>query len=358
VNIQAKVTKMETKHWIVDKFGITHQHYPQIKEAARLIREGEVVAFPTETVYGLGGQVKMDKAVQKIFTAKGRPSDNPLIVHIAERKDMDNLAHSVPNYAQALIDSFWPGPLTIIVPKQDGVLSELVTAGLNTVAIRMPDHPVALALIKEAGVPVAAPSANGSGKPSPTTAAHVLDDLSGRIAGVLDGGETGIGLESTVVDCTGPFPVILRPGGVTQTDIEAVVGKAEIDTALQNEKEAPKSPGMKYTHYAPEAPLYLMKGTHSFIQGRIDELRAEGKKVGVMGTEESELFYTADCIISCGRRHDLESVAKHLYGALRSFNASSLDIILAETFPLEGVGAAIMNRLEKAAGHRWIKEVD
>ncbi|MGG3449003.1 L-threonylcarbamoyladenylate synthase [Domibacillus aminovorans] len=349
---------METTHWIVDKQGITHEHYPQIEEAARLIRKGEVVAFPTETVYGLGGQVQMDEAVQKIFTAKGRPSDNPLIVHIADRKDVDHLAQSVPNYAEALMDSFWPGPLTIIVPKQEGVLSELVTAGLHTVAIRMPDHPVALALIKEAGVPVAAPSANRSGKPSPTTAAHVLDDLSGRIAGVLDGGDTGVGLESTVVDCTGPHPIILRPGGITQTDMEAVVGKVKIGGTLQNEKDVPKSPGMKYTHYAPEAPLYLIEGTHSFIQEQIDELRAEGKKVGVMTTEESEHFYVADRIISCGRRHDIESVAKHLYGALRSFNVSSLDVILAETFPSEGVGVAIMNRLEKAAGHRWIKEVD
>lgn len=349
---------METKHWIVDKYSITHQHYPQIEEAAQLIRKGEVVAFPTETVYGLGGQVKMDQAVQKIFTAKGRPSDNPLIVHIADRNDVDHLAQSVPDYAEALMDSFWPGPLTIIVPKQEGVLSELVTAGLHTIAIRMPNHPVALALIKEAGIAVAAPSANRSGKPSPTTAAHVLDDLSGRIAGVLDGGDTGVGLESTVVDCTGPYPVILRPGGVTLTDIEAAVGKIEIGSTLQNANGVPKSPGMKYTHYAPEAPLYLIEGTHSFIQQKIDELRAEGKKVGMMATEESEHFYVADRIISCGCRHEIESVAKHLYGALRSFNTSSLDIILAETFPSEGVGMAIMNRLEKAAGHRWIKEVN
>lgn len=349
---------METKHWIVDKYGINHQQYPQVEAAAQLIREGEVVAFPTETVYGLGGQVKMDKAVQKIFKAKGRPSDNPLIVHIADRQDVNHLAQSVPGYAQLLMDSFWPGPLTIIVPKQEGMLSELVTAGLHTIAIRMPDHPVALALIKEAGVPVAAPSANRSGKPSPTKAAHVLDDLSGRIAGVLDGGETGVGLESTVVDCTGPYPVILRPGGITQTDIEAVVGKVGIDSALHNEKEAPKSPGMKYTHYAPEAPLYLIEGTRSFIQEQIDELRVKGKKVGVLATEESKHFYVADRIISCGRRDDIESVAKHLYDALRSFNTSLLDVILAETFPSEGVGTAIMNRLEKAAGHRWIKEID
>ncbi|WP_211272807.1 L-threonylcarbamoyladenylate synthase [Domibacillus antri] len=349
---------METKHWNVDKSGITEKNYPQIKEAAGLIQAGEVVAFPTETVYGLGGQVKMDSAVQKIFTAKGRPSDNPLIVHIAERDDVDNLAEKIPDYAQKLMDAFWPGPLTIIVPKKDGVLSELVTAGLDTVAIRMPDHPAALAIIKETGIPVAAPSANRSGKPSPTKAAHVIDDLNGRIAGVVDGGETGVGLESTVVDCTGPFPVILRPGGVTQADIEAVAGKVGTESGMKNKEETPKSPGMKYTHYAPEAPLYLIEGTTAQIQQKINELRAEGNKVGVLATEESRSFYAADTIISCGRRADLESVAKSLYGALRSFNEHPVDLILAETFPSEGVGAAIMNRLEKAAGGRWLKKVD
>ncbi|OMP66579.1 L-threonylcarbamoyladenylate synthase [Domibacillus epiphyticus] len=346
---------METKHWIVDKSGITHQHYPQIKEAALLIQDGEVVAFPTETVYGLGGNVKMDSAVQKIFQAKGRPSDNPLIVHIAERSDVDKLAQKVPEYAQKLMDAFWPGPLTIIVPKKEGVLSELVTAGLNTVAIRMPDHPAALEIIKAAGIPVAAPSANRSGKPSPTTAAHVLEDLSGRIAGVVDGGETGVGLESTVVDCTGTFPVILRPGGVTQLDIEAVSGKVEMNAAHNDLKEPPKSPGMKYTHYAPKAPLYLIEGTNGQIQHKINQLRAEGKKIGLLTTEESERFYEADAVLSCGQRRNLESVAKRLYGTLRSFDEQPVDMILAETFPSEGVGAAIMNRLEKAAGHRWIE---
>ncbi|WP_046174705.1 L-threonylcarbamoyladenylate synthase [Domibacillus indicus] len=346
---------METKHWVVDNSGIIHQQYPQIKEAAALIQQGEVVAFPTETVYGLGAQVKRDSAVEKIFQAKGRPSDNPLIVHIADRTHVDELARLIPPYAQLLINAFWPGPLTIVVPKKEGAVSERVTAGLDTVAVRMPDHPAALALIKEAGVPVAAPSANRSGKPSPTTAEHVLDDLNGRIAGIVDAGETGVGLESTVVDCTGDYPVILRPGGITQADIEAVAGHADTNTALKKAEEAPKAPGMKYTHYAPEAPLYIMEGTSAAIQKKIDEWRAEGKKVGVLAAEESAASYKADTVIECGRRSDLASVARELYSALRLFNEQPVDMIISEAFPAEGVGAAIMNRLEKAAGHKWIK---
>ncbi|MCI2253826.1 threonylcarbamoyl-AMP synthase [Domibacillus sp. PGB-M46] len=346
---------METKYWFVDNFEEIHQHYPQIKEAAELIRRGEVVAFPTETVYGLGGQVKLDNAVEKIFKAKGRPSDNPLIVHIAAKKDVDELAHSIPSYARKLMEAFWPGPLTVIVPKKDGVLSEWVTAGLDTVALRMPNHPAALALIKEAGVPVAAPSANRSGKPSPTTAQHVLDDLKGRIAGVVDAGETGVGLESTVVDCTGDYPIVLRPGGVTEADIKAVAGKAETNTVLKKQEDAPKAPGMKYTHYAPEAPLYIMEGTAQAIQKKVDEWKEEGKKVGVLAASENAASYKAEAVIACGSRGDLSSVARELYGALRAFNEKPVDIIIAEAFPTEGVGAAIMNRLEKAAGHKWIK---
>ncbi|OXS78987.1 L-threonylcarbamoyladenylate synthase [Domibacillus enclensis] len=345
---------MKTKHWIVDKFGITNKHYPQIQEAASLLQQGEVVAFPTETVYGLGGQVKMDKAVEKIFQAKGRPSDNPLIVHIADNRDLDELAHSIPAYAYQLMDAFWPGPLTVVVPKKEDVLSDRVTAGLQTVAIRMPNHPAALALIKEAGVPVAAPSANRSGKPSPTTAAHVLEDLNGRIAGVVDAGETGVGLESTVVDCTGPYPVILRPGGITQENIVSIVGQASTDAVLKKEEKAPKSPGMKYTHYAPEAPLYLMEGKPAALQAKVEEWQAEGKKVGVLATEETAEQYHADAIITCGQRSDLESVARKLYTAIRSFNDSQVDVIIAETFSKDGLGEAIMNRLEKAAGHKWI----
>ena len=345
---------METKHWYVDKCEVNHPHYPQIKEAADLIRRGEVVAFPTETVYGLGGQVKMDSAVDKIFEAKGRPSDNPLIVHIAKPEDVDELAHMIPLYARNLMDAFWPGPLTVVVPKRDGVLSERVTAGLATIAIRMPDHPAALALIKEAGIPVAAPSANRSGKPSPTTAQHVLDDLNGRIAGVIDAGETGVGLESTVVDCTGEYPIILRPGGVTEAEIKAVAGKAATNTDLKKKEDAPKAPGMKYTHYAPEAPLYIMEGTAEIIQKKVDEWHTQGKKVGVLASLENAALYEAEAVVTCGSRHDLASVAKELYGALRSFNEKSIDVIIAEAFPADGVGAAVMNRLEKAAGHKWI----
>ncbi len=345
---------MNTKHWVVDNYQDIRQHYPQIKEAAAFLQQGEVVAFPTETVYGLGGQVKLNSAVEKIFQAKGRPSDNPLIVHIADQADVEKLACSIPHYAYKLMEAFWPGPLTVILPRKKGEVSELVTAGLDTVAIRMPDHPAALALIKEAGVPVAAPSANRSGKPSPTTARHVLDDLNGRIAGVIDGGETGVGIESTVVDCTGPFPIVLRPGGVTEKEIEQLTGKAATNAVLKNKEEAPKAPGMKYAHYAPEAPLYLIEGTQETIQKTVDKWRADGKKVGVLTTEENQKRYLADTVIACGRRDDLTTVAKNLYSALRLFNEQPVDVIFAEPFPKEGVGEAIMNRLEKAAGHKWI----
>ncbi len=266
------------KHWIVENDVENNKSYPQIVEAARILQENEVVAFPTETVYGLGANAKSDAAVEKIFKAKGRPSDNPLIVHISNKNQLEGLVMSVPSSAEKLIEAYWPGPLTIIFNKKENVLSEKVTAGLDTVAIRMPDHPVALAIIEAAGLPIAAPSANRSGKPSPTTAQHVIDDLDGRIIGVVDGGETGVGVESTVVDCTGPVPIILRPGGVTKEQLQEVVGEIIVDPSLKEGKGAPKSPGMKYTHYAPDAPVYLVEGNSAVIQNLVDEKRKEGIK--------------------------------------------------------------------------------
>ncbi|WP_191566640.1 L-threonylcarbamoyladenylate synthase [Metabacillus idriensis] len=346
---------METKVWIVDNSNDLSLSYPQIAQAAALLMKNEVVAFPTETVYGLGANARSDEAVGKIYKAKGRPSDNPLIVHIATKEQLYEIAADVPEYVEKLIDVLWPGPITFVLPKRTG-LSDRVTAGLNTVAVRMPDHPLALALIKEADLPIAAPSANLSGKPSPTRAAHVFDDLDGRIAGILDGGATGVGVESTVLDCTQRFPVILRPGGVTKEQLEELVGKVEVDQALIDEGHTPKSPGMKYTHYAPKAPLTIIDGSLSFFQEVIDSAKSEGKKVGVLATAEQAESYQADVVFICGSRRDMQSVAAGLYEVLRKFDEADVDCIYSESFTSEGVGQAVMNRLLKAAGHRIVKE--
>jgi L-threonylcarbamoyladenylate synthase len=347
---------MQTQMWTVDKTVDNLKTYPQIIEAAQKLKQNEVVAFPTETVYGLGGNATSDEAVLKIFEAKGRPGDNPLIIHIANKEQIHSFVKEIPDQAAVLMDAFWPGPLTIILEKKDGALSEKATAGLSTVAVRMPDHPVALALIEESGLPLAAPSANLSGKPSPTTADHVADDLTGRIAGIVNGGATGVGLESTVVDCTGEIPAILRPGGVTKEQLEEVVGEVSVDPALKDSDQAPKSPGMKYRHYAPNAPFYLVDGTREEIQRLVNEKRREGQKVGVMTTKENKSFYDSDIVIACGERVKLETVAEALYDTLRAFNQKDLDIIFGEIFPEHGVGQAIMNRLSKASGLPIIKK--
>ncbi|MFZ3589072.1 L-threonylcarbamoyladenylate synthase [Bacillus sp. DJP31] len=347
---------METKTWIVDVESDLSTSYPQIKQAAELLKQDEVIAFPTETVYGLGGNALSTNAVGKIFMAKGRPSDNPLIVHIAERSQLDSLVSYVSPLAEKLMDEFWPGPLTLIFQAKENVVSDKVTAGLSTIAVRMPDHPVAIALIREAGLPIAAPSANRSGKPSPTSAHHVWNDLNGRIAGIVDGGFTGVGLESTVVDCTEGIPVILRPGGITKEQVEGIAGEVRVDPALKQQNEAPKSPGMKYAHYAPEAPLYIVEGSLPFIQELVDKEMARKKRVGVLATDETKHLYQAQVVLSCGARQDLHSVASRLYETLRKFDEAEVDIIFSESFPTIGMGDAIMNRLEKAAAHQKIIE--
>ncbi|MGE8205004.1 L-threonylcarbamoyladenylate synthase [Heyndrickxia sp. NPDC080065] len=348
---------MKTIQWYVDKDVDNLMSNPQLDEAANLLKKNEVVAFPTETVYGLGANAKSDLAVAKIYEAKGRPSDNPLIVHIAELNQLEELVTFVPEKANLLINRFWPGPLTIILNREPNILSEKVTPGMDTVAIRMPDHPIALELIRKAQLPIAAPSANRSGKPSPTIAEHVLEDLNGQISGVVNGGDTGVGVESTVIDCTQEIPMILRPGGISKEEIENVVGEVFIDPSINEETPSrPKSPGMKYTHYAPDAPVYLVNGTFSFLQDLVNKKQREGLKVGVIATEETKKDYHADVVLACGRRSDLQSVAHSLYETLRTFNSKDVDIIYSETFPLEGIGLAIMNRLEKAAGHRWIHQ--
>ncbi|MFC4619870.1 L-threonylcarbamoyladenylate synthase [Camelliibacillus cellulosilyticus] len=346
---------VETVIWHVDNQAKDLERSSQIREAASRIAAGETVAFPTETVYGLGANALSDDAVSKIFEAKGRPSDNPLIAHIASESQLDDLVSEMPDSARQLMKTFWPGPLTLIFPKSSRV-ADRVTAGLDSVAVRMPDHPVAAALIKASGVPIAAPSANRSGKPSPTTAQHVMADLMGRIAGIIDGGETGIGVESTVVDTTTNPVTLLRPGGVTRQQIEGVLGEIQTVTAVSDENEKPKSPGMKYRHYAPEAPVFLVKGGAERIQAAIANSKASGKRVGVLTTEENRLLYKeADYVTVAGSRADLPTVAHGLFNALRSFNDKKIDVIYSEVFPKSGIGEAIMNRLQKAAGGRVLE---
>ncbi len=328
-----------------------------VAKAAALLRDGDVVAFPTETVYGLGANALDGEAVGRIFAAKGRPSDNPLIVHIADTAQLEGLVASVPAKAERLMDCYWPGPLTLVMHKGPAVPPE-VTGGLDTVGIRMPDHPVALALIRAAGVPVAAPSANVSGKPSPTAAEHVLEDLAGRIPAVLDGGETGVGVESTVLDVTTDPPVILRPGGVTREELEAAIGPVEL-ASMSGECEKPRSPGMKYRHYAPRAPLILVDGPVLEMQEKIRDLAMEyaeeGKRVGILCSAESRGVYVASVVLEYGARGDLAGIASDLFATLRAFDRHQVDVIIAEGVPEEGLGLAIMNRLRRAAGGRVIK---
>ncbi|MBN6187084.1 threonylcarbamoyl-AMP synthase [Aneurinibacillus sp. BA2021] len=349
----------QTMYWNVDKIVDGLESYPHVDEAAALLRRNELVAFPTETVYGLGGNGLVDDTVEKIYTAKGRPSDNPLILHIADRAQLDELVTEVTPMAEALMAAFWPGPLTIVFRKKPGVALR-ASAGLDTIAVRMPDHPLALALIRSARLPIAAPSANLSGRPSPTTAQHVLEDLDGRIAGVLDGGPTGIGVESTVVDSTGDVPLILRPGGVTAEQIAEITGEVAVDPGMLGEGTAPRSPGMKYRHYAPKGDMWLVRGDSmeemtARIRACAEDAAAEGKQVGILTTEEMRGSYPEEyTVIPCGERRDPISVARHLYDVLRQFDQAGVDTIFAETFPESGVGAAIMNRLAKAAGGRYL----
>lgn len=319
-------------------------------EALAHFRAGDVVAFPTETVYGLGAVATNEEAVQKIFQAKGRPSDNPLIVHIADLAQVDQLARDVSEEARQLMDHFWPGPLTFILYKKEGAVAPSVTPGMETVGIRMPNHPVALAMLRQLNEPVAAPSANRSGKPSPTTAEHVYADLEGRIPYIVDGGPTDVGVESTVLDMTTTPPTILRPGSVTKEQIEAVIGEVREDITVQQEK-APRAPGMKYMHYAPDAPLFVIRPDKEKLHLAVKTLQQQGKEVAVIGPDELYID-EADWYFALGpaKRHD--QMAAHLYRALRQCDMTTADIILAVETDLNGVGTAVMNRLTKAAAGR------
>lgn len=331
-----------------------------MEEAGKILKQGGLVAFPTETVYGLGGNALDASASEKIYGAKGRPSDNPLIVHIADMESLDQIVTEVPEAAKKLAKVYWPGPLTMIFPKSDAVPKE-TTGGLNSVAVRMPKHEVALELIRNGGGYVAAPSANTSGRPSPTCAQHVEEDLSGKIEMIVDGGEVGIGLESTIVDFTEEVPVILRPGYINQEMIEQVIGPVRMDPGLLIRDDAikPKAPGMKYRHYAPQAELTIVEGDSEEVIRSINqychELREKGMKVGVIGTEETVDAYEADVVKSIGTRQQEESIALHLFGILREFDNLQVDCIFSESFRTPQMGQAIMNRLLKAAGHKLIR---
>ena len=348
------VIKMKT---IVAKADLENEEV--FRKASDILNSGGLVAFPTETVYGLGGDALNPKASEKIYSAKGRPSDNPLIVHIADTASVWELAAEVSTQAQMLMEAFWPGPLTIIFKKKDIVPHE-TTGGLETVAIRMPSHPAAMKLIKDSGVYIAAPSANLSGRPSPTTAAHVEEDLSGRIDMILDGGPVGIGIESTIVDVTGDRPTILRPGYISADMIKNILGDVMIDPALESVdmKVRPKAPGMKYKHYAPKADMVIVDGPSDAVVSKINALvhqkQENGQKVAVIATEESGPSYHADVILSMGSRSNEDAIAQHLYKILRECDELHVDAIYSESFQTPRIGQAIMNRLLKAAGHTVI----
>lgn len=324
------------------------------QQAVGILTSGGVVAFPTETVYGLGALATNEQAVQKIFEAKGRPSDNPLIVHIGRQAEVVDYAAHITEDAKKLMTAFWPGPLTLVFDKIPGVIAPNVTPGVDTVGIRMPDHPVALGLLRALGGPLAAPSANRSGKPSPTDAEHVYEDLKGLIPLILDGGQTGIGVESTVLDMTTSPPSILRPGGTTQEMIEALIGPVHAGSKNPRE-QAPRSPGMKYMHYAPEAPLYVIASDVIAIREAVEALHAEGKRVAIIGPDELDIP-AADWYFAVGPRNNNEAMASHLYKALRQCDLTEADLILAVETDLSGVGAAVMNRLTKAADGKHYME--
>ena len=328
-----------------------------IAKAAAIIRDGGLVAFPTETVYGLGADAMQASAAKKIYEAKGRPSDNPLIVHIADVSALRNLTDEVPGKAVKLAKAFWPGPLTMIVKKSAAVPYE-TTGGMDTVAVRMPNHPVALALIAASGTYIAAPSANTSGRPSPTTAEHVMTDLNEKIPLILDGGSVGIGIESTIIDLTEETPMILRPGYITQEMLEEVIGKTEIDRAILSDDSGikPKAPGMKYRHYAPKASLTIVEGEQEKVTAKINELlkkgEAAGEKIGVIASTETAADYLGGIVRTIGSRSDELSISRHLFGILRDFDTLQVDRIYSESFETPQMGQAIMNRLMKAAGHQ------
>lgn len=330
----------------------------QIDQAADLIRHGELIAFPTETVYGLGANALDEKAVKQVYKVKGRPSDNPLIVHVSDFEMVKQYVKDFPEQTKALVDSFWPGPLTLIFDIKPNTFSAAVTGGLNTVAFRMPNNQKTLDLIKTAGVPLVGPSANTSGKPSPTTAQHVYHDLHGKIAGILDDGPTQIGVESTVLDLTAKngVPVILRPGAITKESLEQVIGNVCVDQHLISEKEAPKAPGMKYKHYSPDVPVWIIEGDQQVFKRAIEWAKSKNQRIGLYADDQitSIFFNDVGAVYSFGE-DSVEQGTKSLFAGLRSLDEQNIEVIFAQAFPESGLGIAYMNRLKKAANQKIIK---
>ena len=342
---------MNTKIVKIDKDNINKR---EIEELGKIIASGGLVAFPTETVYGLGANAYDSEAVKKIYKAKGRPSDNPLIVHFADIESIKEAVFEITTDAELLLSHFSPGPLTVILKKSDKIPAS-ITAGLDTVAVRIPSDKIARELIKAAKVPIAAPSANLSGKPSPTTPHHVIDDLMGRVDAIIDGGDCDVGLESTVIDMSKSIPVILRPGGITPNDIKKLIPNIEIDKHILNavkENEIPKCPGMKYKHYAPDADVTVIEGNAKNIKKKIDELLLSSKniKIGVITVTNQE--YNADLVINAGSSN--KEYAKNLFRILREFDEQNIDVVFAEFIYDEEFGLAVKNRLYKSAGNKVI----
>lgn len=350
---------MKTK---IVKIDIDNIDESQIEEAGKIIREGGLVAFPTETVYGLGADALNKDASAKIYAAKGRPSDNPLIAHISDISMLEQLVVDVPPVAEQLIEAFWPGPMTLIF-KKSNIVPKTTTGGLDTLAVRFPNHPIAKALIDAAGVSIAAPSANLSGKPSPTLGEHVVDDMDGRIDMIIDGGMVGMGLESTIIDVTVTPPMILRPGFITYEMVKDLIGEIQVDKAIFAKPEEglkPKAPGMKYRHYAPTADFIIYRGQADRVAEKIiskaNEKTAVGMKVGIITANQHIQMYEGKLqqnikVVSLGDLDKPETIANHLFKALRDFDKDETDIIFGEAFSQDNVGAAIMNRLTKAAGY-------
>ncbi len=350
---------METR--VIRAWGDEERDRSLMEEAGRLIRGGELVAIPTETVYGLAGDALNPASAKKIYEAKGRPSDNPLIVHIAERAALDRIVTEIPEKAGILMEAFWPGPLTLIFKKSSAVPRE-TTGGLDTVAVRMPVNRIAAEFIRASGGYIAAPSANASGRPSCTTAEHVYEDMKGKIPLIIDGGEVGIGLESTIVDLSGDRPCLLRPGYISLNRLMEKIGEVDTDPSIEgvmDENAHPKAPGMKYRHYAPKGELYIVKGDPDRVRERINSLCLEGTKKGlrtaVLSSDETVNDYRADIVRSLGSRQDEESIAKNLFKVLRDMDDEGADLIYTEEFNTADMGMAIMNRLIRAAGHKIIE---
>jgi len=349
---------LETKVLYVDEKNIDQGI---IEEAGAILRRGGLVAFPTETVYGLGANALDGNAVKKIFEAKGRPQDNPLIVHISDFDELGPLVAEVPDIARKLMDRFWPGPMTIIF-KRSAAIPDETSAGLDSVGIRMPSNPVARALIRAAGVPVAAPSANISGKPSPTGVESCIEDLSGKVDMIIGGEKCEVGVESSVIDVTEYPPCILRPGGITLEMFRTVDENIYIDPSILKKPEAdfrPKAPGMKYRHYAPEAPVRIVQGEPEKVIALINEMVQnyinEGRTVGIIATDETKDRYKGGMVVSLGSRKDMDSITRNLFETLRGFDGTGVSLILSESFEETGKGIAVMNRLKKAAGFDIIK---